>query len=158
MVQIVINIEKRHLWIFAILIILFAGVGYVVGFGTSDPSVFGHTASEIQGGTSANPEYGTLVGALNITGDAVIDSGISGPTTVNIVNTGNDAANALVVHGDTIILPEGDVNTEDVLLKIAGWDFKWISSRERLCLMYYGNDKGYFDPNTGAYVPTSNCY
>jgi hypothetical protein len=60
MVQIVINIKKRHLFFIVFVSILLAGLGYVVGYGTSTPATFGHTLSEMSGGTATNPEYGYI--------------------------------------------------------------------------------------------------
>ncbi len=51
--QLTINIEKNHLIFFLIAIVVVMGAGLAVGYGTTNPSNFGHTPSEIDPGTFA---------------------------------------------------------------------------------------------------------
>ena len=172
MVQIVINIEKRHLWVFAILIVLFAGVGYVVGFGTSDPQTFGHTSSEIQGGTAANPLYGVMHGSVDIISNELTDAGTGlGINTgdfavMSIWNTQSPIGGWSVFSGgDFFVAPscyegyEGG-NTEscgNVVLKVGRYKFTSIGDGEagagRLCVTRGATGVvGYFEPGAG-FVP-----
>ena len=44
-----INIQKRHLVIIFSAIVLLGVIGYGIAYGTSNPSVFGHSAGEVEG-------------------------------------------------------------------------------------------------------------
>ena len=151
MVQIIINIEKKHLLMFSVIIVLFAGVGYVVGFGTSNPSVFGHTASEIQGAIDEDePELGILQGSFHVSGDDIMDYG-GGYATFIVENTGSESATALVSIGDVIIKPEGsgsppEIRENESKLTIGPWEFKNIgrspgSGDEILCIKHIFEDR-----------------
>jgi hypothetical protein len=99
---------------------------------------------------------------MRISGSNVINSGIGGATTaVDIVNTGAPTANALVVHGDTILYPENNnPATQDVMLTIGDWDFKALTNG-RLCVRYVGNPIGYFayqGPGVpGRWIEATSC-
>jgi len=58
------NISKKHLYILTALVIVFAGLIFAVAYGTNNPAVFGHTASEIEG--LSIPKVNSVVGTTNI--------------------------------------------------------------------------------------------
>lgn len=141
MVEIRINIEKKHLWIFAILCVLFGGVGYVIGYGTIDPAVFGHTAGELQGARAGDPDtYGMIDGGLYITGEARIWPGnavVLESTAFVIENTGSVGNAALGVLGDVNILAEAGQTDETVSIFIGdvaygGWQIEFEESSGNL--------------------------
>jgi len=58
--QIIINIEKRHLYVIVPLLLALIAIVLVRGYGGSNPAVVGHTASEIQAGWD-NPVQGNFL-------------------------------------------------------------------------------------------------
>lgn len=166
MVQIVINIEKRHLWVFAILIVLFAGVGYVVGFGTSDPQTFGHTASEIQGATTEaelNLGYDNFFGAIDISNNAIIsnDDGGDGSqiSVVRIKDTQTSGGtNALYTEGPLTVYPRGgDPDTESTSVYIGKWELRAVAQDDILCVDWGTTNIGYFDRYTATWVEETHA-
>jgi hypothetical protein len=168
MVQIVINIEKKHLWIFIVLAGLFGIVGYVLGYGSNppDPSVFGHTLNEIQAGTSTNPEYGELQGAVKVQGEPqYLLNNFGSASTVAIVDTGT-SGDALAVGGPVSIFPRGggEPSTDSTSLWIGYWEFRHIPSINVLCVNFFDGQNqpinvGYFDATSGLWVddPLTDC-
>jgi hypothetical protein len=45
--MVLINIQKRDIWLLSGIIIFLVGFGFVYGYGTNDPAVFGHSSGEI---------------------------------------------------------------------------------------------------------------
>src|SRR3990167_7245770 len=55
--KLVFNIEKKILYIFAILFVAFTAVIFVLAYGTNNPANFGHTYQEIEGMPNPNTLY-----------------------------------------------------------------------------------------------------
>lgn len=60
-----IQIQKKDLWLLSAIFVFLIGVGYVIAYGSGDPTVHGHDAGEIQGiggGVSSCPSGTTQYG------------------------------------------------------------------------------------------------
>ncbi len=53
-----INIEKKHLYFLVILSILTISISYAIAYGTSNPSIFGHSIGEIDGAVKSCDKTG----------------------------------------------------------------------------------------------------
>ena len=45
--EIKLNIAKKHIYILMVFVLVIAGVALVIGYKTTDPTVFGHSSGEI---------------------------------------------------------------------------------------------------------------
>ncbi len=72
--QIIINIEKRHLYVIVPLLLALIAIVLVRGYGGSNPAVLGHTASEIQAGWD-NPVQGNFLAVRTDYGDIIAIGG-----------------------------------------------------------------------------------
>ena len=74
-----INVEKRFAYAIIGAMLILAGIFAVTAFGTSNPQVFGHTASEVAPGVFGgdNTSVFSFPGSISITNDAVVSSDLS---------------------------------------------------------------------------------
>ena len=66
--QLIINIGKKHLYTLAIILVVFLGIIFVNAYGGTNPSIMGHTLSEIAAGTFGDGNY-TFPEDVNVVGD-----------------------------------------------------------------------------------------
>jgi len=107
--QIKINFMKKHLYILTALIVVLAGTVLVIGYEKGNPSVYGHTADEINTGTG--DAYGTFgEGTYSFPGTSKLGIGTTNPGTSRlkvegtvangIVYKRTDAKDARIMVGD----------------------------------------------------------
>ncbi len=74
-----ITIKKRHAYLFSLIIVLIGGILFVRGYGTSSPSIFGHSSGEVDV---------VINGATKTLQQAIDDGSIAPPPsqTLNCVN------------------------------------------------------------------------
>ena len=65
--MVTINIQKKDLWLLSAIMVFLVGVGYVIAFGSGDPTTMGHDSGEIQGVCLTN---GTNCPALGVSSPA----------------------------------------------------------------------------------------
>ena len=92
--KITINLEKKHIYFLALLVVVLIGVTLVVAYGTSDPSKLGHTAGEIEfGDFLVIPGAGgekAYIGGDGVGNDVQIGSSNSDVSQVNFLNLKGD--------------------------------------------------------------------
>lgn len=162
MVEIKINIEKKHLWLLVLVAGLFASIGYVIGYGTNQPSVFGHTLSELNGAqtlTEAQSGIGTIVGAVKVQGGPYIqNTGGTVTSAVSITSSGGQGTEVLYTEGPVTIYPRtGNAATDATSLFVGQWELRHIPNVNKLCVNWGTKSIGFFrydGSNTGAWYET----
>lgn len=163
MVEIRIVIEKKHLFVFAFLLVLFGGVGYVIGYGTTSPSVFGHTLSEMHGNQLLNDDKGVIMGGVDIQADSLVTV-LGSTAALGVTNTGI-GGNALVTAGNVEIWSKDGIDADNtVRFNIGYWEFRSIAggvgpNDEILCVgnVNTGEIVAYVDAEIGAWTSGSNA-
>src|SRR3989344_1803589 len=73
MVSLKVNFQKKDLWLLSAIIIFIVGVGYVIAWGSGNPQLQGHDASELTGvcktdGTGCPAGIGESLQTLQVIG------------------------------------------------------------------------------------------
>ena len=108
--KIEVNIEKKHLYTFVLVLVLFTGINFVIGYGGSDPSVMGHSWGELDCDTdfcvgSSGVGIGTTSpsNALDVVGNAKFKGGV-------VVDDGYD----LQIHDGSLCITNQGYCVNDV--------------------------------------------
>lgn len=88
--RLTLNIEKRHAYLIVGILIILTGILIVTAFNTNNPSVFGHSPSEIGSGTFLGDWY-VFNGSIGVSGESVTIGGNSPGVGGNLILKGSTA-------------------------------------------------------------------